>query len=367
MKSQRNGAYALNQTTGSADAFPKLFSPDDYAGVREYFARCTGYSVTPLRSLARRARRIGIRELLVKDESARLGLNSFKMLGVSYAIHRLFADGDLKTNSIVVCATDGNHGRSLARVARQNQLRSKVYVHIRSSSACRKAIAAEGAEVIVKGGNYDECVQIAADEAVKNGWVLVSDTSRAGSAKVPKLVMAGYTMLISEAVTQWREPPNLVLVQAGVGGLACAVISALIELYNVNRPLIASCEPETAACVLESIRAGTPVAARGSLKTIMAGLSCGAVSSTAWPTLRFGLDACIAVADQDCREALLSLAQPEAGDPQILAGESGACGAAALNAILRRREFLPVRDRLGVGPQTCVLLINTEAPTPAEG
>lgn len=223
-----------------------------------------------------------------------------------------------------------------------------------------KAIESEGARVILVEGNYDDCVAFAAHDAIKNGWILVSDTAWPGYDIVPRYIMAGYTILISEAANQWPAPPDLVIVQAGVGGLACAVISSLVERFQSKRPLIASCEPENAACVLESVRAGKPVVVSGSLQTIMAGLSCGTVSSVAWPVLQSGLDACIAITDDECAEAVRTLAQPESGDPSILAGESGACGLAALNAILRQEEFRPVRDGLRLGPQTRVLLINTE-------
>lgn len=309
---------------------------------------------------------MGIRELLVKDESNRLSLNSFKILGVSYAIHRLFESGDLRPNSVVACATDGNHGRALAHVARQNQLESRIYIHRDTSPSRVKAIIAEGAQVIPVEGSYDDCVTFAAHDARKNGWILVSDTAWPGYEIVPRYIMAGYTMLISEAANQWREPPDLVIVQAGVGGLACGVISALVERYQVKRPLIASCEPENAACVLESMRAGTSVVVHGSLQTIMAGLSCGTVSSIAWPVLHSGLDACVAVTDDQCAEAVLSLTHPEPGDPSVLAGESGACGLAALNAILHREEFRPVRDGLRLSSRTGVLLINTEGASNPE-
>jgi diaminopropionate ammonia-lyase len=77
-------------------------------------------------------------------------------------------------------------------------------------------------------------------------------------------------------------------------------------------------------------------------------------------------DACIVVTDDECAEAVRSLAQPEAGDRSIIAGESGACGLAALNAILHREKFRPVRDSLRRGPRTRVLLINTEGTSDPE-
>ncbi len=363
---QRSDRYVLNPAARQARSYPRVLDPQDLAAVIEYFRTYPGYFLTPLRSLSSLARKLGIRELLVKDESNRFGLNSFKILGVSYAIHRLFESGDLRPNSVVACATDGNHGRALAHVARQNQLESRIYIHRGTSPSRVEAIIAEGAQVILVEGNYDDCVTFAAHDARRNGWILVSDTAWSGYETVPRYIMAGYTMLISETTNQWGEPPDVVIVQAGVGGLACAVISAIVERFQVKRPLIASCEPTRAACVMESMRAGTPVTVGGSLQTIMAGLSCGTVSSIAWPVLYSGLDACIVVTDDECAEAVRGLTRPEAGDPPILAGESGACGLAALNAILRREEFRPVRDALCLSPQTRVLLINTEGTSDPE-
>jgi diaminopropionate ammonia-lyase len=357
---QRNDHYVLNPAARRAGSCPRVLNPEDHAAVVDFFRTYPGYFPTPLRSLSLRAKKMGVRELLVKDESSRFGLNSFKILGVSYAIHRLFENGILRPNSIVACATDGNHGRALAHVARQNQLRSRIYIHKGTCPARVKAIESEGAQVILVTGNYDDCVIFAAQDATKNGWIIVSDTAWPGYEIVPRYIMAGYTMLIAEAADQWVEPPDLVIVQAGVGGLACAVISALAERFQSKRPFIVSCEPENAACVLESVRAGKPVVVGGALQTIMAGLSCGTVSSVVWPVLQSGLDACAAITDVECAEAVRSLAQPESGDPSILAGESGACGLAALNAFLRNDEFRPVRDGLRLGPQTRVLLINTE-------
>ena len=360
---QWNDRYVLNPAATREADFPRVLNPEDITAVVEFFRTYPGYVPTPLQSLGFRARKMRIRELLLKDESNRFGLSSFKILGVSYAIHRLFENGDLRANSVVACATDGNHGHALAHVARQNQLKSIIYVHRGTSLARLKAIESEGAQVILVEGNYDDCVTFAAHDAIRNGWILVSDTAWPGYETVPKYIMAGYTMLIFEAANQWVEPPDLVIVQAGVGGLACAVISALDERFQSERPLIASCEPENAACVLESVRAGKPVVIGGALQTIMAGLSCGTVSSIAWPVLHSGLDACVAITDDECAEAVRCLAQPESGDPSIFAGDSGACGLAALNAFLRNNEFRPARDGLRLGPQTRVLLINTEGQT----
>jgi diaminopropionate ammonia-lyase len=343
-----------------------MFGEDELAAVREFFRRYRDYSATPLWRLSGLATELGVGELLVKDESDRFGLSSFKILGVSYAIDRLFNTGELRHDSIVACATDGNHGRALAHVATRNQLRSRIYIHKGTSSARIQAVKAEGAQVILVDGNYDDSVALAADDARKNGWIMVSDTAWPGYETVPRYIMAGYTMLVSEASEQWREPPDVVIVQAGVGGLACAVVSGLLQISQGNLPFMVTGEPESAACVLESMRAGTPAVVRGSLRTVMAGLSCGTVSSIAWPVLAHGLDACVAITDAECAEAVCSLSQPVSGDPSITAGESGACGLATLQAILRRDDLRSLREVSGLNSRSRVLLINTEGATGSE-
>jgi diaminopropionate ammonia-lyase len=344
-----------------------LFAEEDYQKVVEFFRSLPGYSPTPLRSVPALAKELGVEEVLIKDESRRLGLPAFKILGVLYAIDSLYRTGSVTRNSVLVCATDGNHGRALAHVARQYGLAAKVYIHKGAAPSRVQAIAAEGAEVIVVDGNYDDSVQQAAEAAETNGWTLFSDTSWPGNETVPTLIMAGYTMLMSEAAEQWERIPDVVMVQAGVGGLACAVVSWLSYKCGSKRPQVVCCEPEAAACVLESVRAGRPTSVAGALETIMAGLSCGTISSLAWPILRIGVDACITVSDVECLEALRKLAYPGGKDPEVRAGESGACGLAALASILACPSFLPLRQSLHLDRASRIFLINTEGITDPEG
>lgn len=359
--------YYLNAVARHANLENLVFPPEQCAKVLHYFRDYPGLRATPLHALRSQARKLGIGELLVKDESQRLNLNSFKILGVSYAVHRLLAGGDISQESLLTCATDGNHGLAVAHVARESRLRARIYVPKGMRQARRDAIAAEGAEVVVVEGNYDDAVTQAAADAAKSGWVLVSDTSWPGYEVIPKYIMARYTMLMAEAAEQWLEPPDVVFVQAGVGGLACAVVSWFYGRLGSKRPFIVSCEPTNAACVLESMQAGERVVVKGSLETIMAGLSCGTVSSAAWPVLRFGLDASVAITDDECAEAVRMLGAPRSDDPIVVAGESGACGVAALESVLCRDELCSVREYLNLGPQSRVLAINTEGATDPEG
>jgi diaminopropionate ammonia-lyase len=285
---------------------------------------------------------------------------------VAYAIRRLMVAGHIRRDSVLICATDGNHGRAVAHAARLYGLAARVFMHKGAATARVQAIADEGSKVTLVDGNYDASVREAASAAQARNCILISDTSWPGYEIVPRHIMAGYTMLMAEAATQWSGVPDLVIVQAGVGGLACAVVSWLAHNYGSQRPFIVCSEPESAACVLESVRAGRPTVIQGTLETVMAGLSCGTVSSLAWPVLQSGLDACVAVSDRECLAATRRLAQPCGEDPQVAAGESGACGLAALFLILSHCGLQPLQSHLQLGRKSRVLLINTEGVTDPE-
>lgn len=357
------GRYVLNHSAREGMTRPGLFNAGEYSSVTKFFRSMSSYVPTPLWALRAYGQKIGVREILVKDESARLGLNSFKVLGVSYAVHKLIESGAIQKNSVLVAATDGNHGRALARVARLHGLKSIIYIHEGAATARIRAISSEGADVIQVAGNYDDSVRMASEAARMNGWTLVSDTSWPGYEVVPRYVMAGYTMIMNEVVDQWCELPDAVFVQAGVGGLVGAVLSWFLHNFGSSRPLIVACEPNTAACVLESMRAGQPVTVPGSLETAMAGLSCGTVSLAAWPVLQSGLDACLAITDEESFEAMQTLAHPEPPDPLVTSGESGACGLASVTSTMRRNDLRPLRSLLHLGPDSRVLVINTEGAT----
>jgi diaminopropionate ammonia-lyase len=358
--------YMLNTAARQRPAHPGLFSAHELADVANFFRTNPRYSTTPLLDLKSYARELGIGKLLVKDESKRFGLISFKILGVSYAVRQLRAKGGLTNGSVLACATDGNHGQAVAHVARHLKLPVKVYMPKGARRARVEAIEREGAEVRIVEGNYDEALNQMAEDANANGWMVLADSAWPGYEEIPHQVMAGYTMLMAEAAEQWEIPPDIVLIQAGCGGLACSVLSWLLHTFRSDRPMVVSCEPSNAACVLESMRAGSRVSVEGSLATVMAGLSCGEVSATAWPVLESGLDASIAITDEECAIALRRLARPGPVDPAITAGEAGAAGIAALSALIRNPVLAPIRDALRLGPESTVLTINTEGATDPE-
>jgi diaminopropionate ammonia-lyase len=365
LKPMKGERFALNPAARGEERPEGLFGPEEYGKVQNFLDKADKGPTTPLISLSALASRLGVGEILLKDESSRWGLNAFKILGVSYAIHRLLEDDVLTTESVLCCATDGNHGLALAHVARKMSLRAHVYVHSHTTQARAEAIRREGAEVLMVDGNYDDAVRRAADDAQRHGWTVISDTSWPGYELVPQYIMAGYTILLEEAAKQWppTATPEIVLIQAGVGGLLCAVASWLCNRFGSRRPFLISCEPIGAACVLESAKAGALTTLQGSLDTVMAGLSCGTPSHVAWPTISTVVDAFVAVEDEQTEQAMRLLAYPEPPDCTVVAGESGACGLASLIAVLRDEDLKPVRDAAKLGPGSRILVVNTEGAT----
>lgn len=287
-----------------------------------------GYAPTPLVEAPTAARALGVERVLVKDESGRLGLPSFKILGASWAAHRAL-DGQ----HTLTCATDGNHGRAVARVARLLGLHAIVFVPADMVPARRHAIADEGAEVHIVEGSYDEAV----DRAAALGGPDVLVVQDTGDGDVPAWVIDGYSTIGAEIDVE----PDLVAVQIGVGSFA----AAMVRRFAGTR--IIGVEPATAACALASIEAGAPTEVPGPHESVMAGLNCGRVAPSAWPVFSRGIEAFAAIDDACAREAVRLLAADG-----ITAGESGAAGLAGLLAFTPQLDLPP-----------SVLVINTEGAT----
>lgn len=329
---------------------------------RQEIAVWPGYEPTPLRSLDFLANELGLGEIAYKDESGRFGLGSFKALGGAYAVQRLVA----KANGVpltVTCATDGNHGRSVAWGAQQFGASAVILVHADVSAERARAIEAYGARVVRVDGNYDDSVREAQRMADEFGWTVVSDTSYPGYEDIPGLVMLGYTVMAHEAVSQMAEAgkgPSHVFLQCGVGGLAAAVIAQVSELLAPQLPEYVAVEPEQAACVLASLRARAPATVGGDLATMMAGLSCGEVSAVGWRTLAPSLAGAMTVPEAMVPDAMRRLADGSWASTPIVAGESGVAGLCGLIAAARDDGL---RKRLNLGSDSRVLLFGTEGAT----
>ena len=341
----------------------------------------SGYQVTPLCSLPALAEAAGLASIHYKDEGSRFGLGSFKALGGAYAVTRLLSRelGQRLGRAIspeqlgsepalrlacaditVTCATDGNHGRSVAWGAQMLRCRCVIYIHASVSDGRKRAIEHYGARVIRTRGNYDDAVQQADRDAKANGWFVISDTSYPGYMDIPRDVMQGYQLMVHEAVRALAQWPTHVFVQAGVGGFAAAVCAYFWERSTEQHPVFVVVEPERADCLLQSARAGKVVAVKGDLDTLMAGLACGEVSLLAWDILATGADAFCSIPDPSAVDVMRLLASPLAGDPVIVAGESAVAGLAA--ALLLAQDP-GARAALGLGPDSRLLFFGSEGDT----
>jgi diaminopropionate ammonia-lyase len=340
-----------------------------------------GYAATPLAPLPSLARALGLGMLWYKDERPRFGLKSFKALGGAYAVANVLrakvaealgrevfggelVDGShaaLVAKETVTCATDGNHGRSVAWGARLFGCRCVIYVHETVSQGRRDAIAAYGAEVVEVKGTYDDAVRHAAAQAAAHGWTVVSDTSYPGYTAIPTDVMHGYGVMAEEVAAQLGDvPPTHVLVQAGVGAFAGAMCANFWIRWGERRPRFVVVEPLEADCIYRSLEAGHPVVVGGALDTAMAGLACGEVSELAWPILSGGANAAVAIGDEDAFAAMRLLANPVGGDPAIVSGETGGAG---LGALIAAKRDCAIREAMALGPDSRVLLLGSEGDT----
>lgn len=349
-------------------------------GPRRFHASMPGYSPTPLREAPAAARRLGVAEVLVKDESSRLGLPSFKVLGASWAVSRAvdarLGDSDLEPMTFerlaravaplrpltLSAATDGNHGRAVAHVAALLGLGCRIYVPEGTAQARIDAIAGEGATVTVVDGDYDDAVLRSAQDAGER-CLVISDTSWEGYEEVPRWVIEGYATIFSEIEEQLsalgREGPDLVVVPIGVGALAAATVGHYWNSAD-KRAVIVGVEPTSAACVLESVAAGGILTLGHPQDSIMAGLNCATPSMVAWPVVSRGIDVYLAVSDDRVPEAMRLLAADE-----IVAGETGAAGLAGLLRALEAPDG-EVRGAMGLTESARVLLICTEGATDPE-
>jgi diaminopropionate ammonia-lyase len=342
--------------------------PPTCPAARAFHRRLPGYEPTPLRELAGLAASVGVRSVLIKDESERLGLPAFKVLGAIWAVYReleralgpaihAWSSLDDLARRIeplrplrLLAATDGNHGRAVARVARLLDLEATIFLPLGAAQARIVAIEDEGAAVEVVDGTYDDAIAQATALRDDHAW-LIQDTAFRGYERIPADVVDGYSTIFSEAREQAPCEIDVALVQVGVGSLASA---AVLDLGPKTR--VVGVEPERAACGLAALETGRVVTISGPHDSIMAGLNCGTLSTTAFPVLRDGLAGMVAIEDRWAEEAMRRLAAEN-----VRAGETGAAGVAALLALADASEG--TRAALGLGPDACVLLISTEGPT----
>lgn len=371
---------AANRMTPYGARRSEILGADALALAQRELTQWQGYAVTPLHSLPALAQAMGVASVHYKDEGSRFGLGSFKALGGAYAVARLLCrelgaqlgrtltTQDLLTPELralcggitVTCATDGNHGRSVAWGAQLFGCQCVIYIHATVSEGRKEAIAQYGAQVVRTAGNYDDAVRQADLDAKQYGRFVISDTSYPGYMEVPRDVMQGYQLMVEEAAQQLPERPTHIFVQAGVGGLAAAVCGYFWERDAGDRPIYVVVEPDKADCLTQSAKAGQLTAVTGDIDTLMAGLACGEVSHLAWEILEKGTDAFCVIPDDAAVAAMRLLAHPLCNDPVIVAGESAVAGVAAAIAASQSDA---ARQMLGLNADSRILFFGSEAAT----
>jgi diaminopropionate ammonia-lyase len=320
--------------------------PEPSSDALEFHAALEGYRPTPLHDLPAIAAELGLGAVLLKDESDRLGLPAFKVLGASWAAERaLRQQPGVRT---LVAASAGNHGRAVARVAALRGLGCRIYLPAGSAPARVEAIAAEGAEVVVTGGSYERAVVQATRAGEEPGAIEIADAGESGPAR---WVVDGYQTLYAEIEAEGGC--EVLLVPAGVGSLAAAAAR-----YGARAGVaVIGVEPETAACLTASLTAGTPTAVANS-GTTMAGLNCSEISASAWPSLRDGIHGMLTVTDAEVHAAMRELAC--AG---LVIGDCGAATLAALRALATEPGCAGLHQAVGMGARSRVVLVATEGAT----
>jgi len=359
----------------------KLFTQKIAEQAKSFHQKIEGYTPTPLISLEELAKSLGLKNILVKDESHRFGLNAFKVLGGSYALGQLLADKlnipiseiDLKTVAskfdspmVFTTATAGNHGTGVAWAAREMGQKAVVYMPKGAAQASVDRIRSLGAECIVTDVNYDDTVRIANQTAENNNWDLVQDTAWDGYEQIPTWISQGYMTMAAEALTQLDGiKPTHLLLQAGVGAMAGGILGYYADALGADNITSIIVEPENVACIYLSGTSsdGEIKAVGGDLNSIMAGLACGEPNPVTWPILKDCSKYFVSVSDKVSATGMRVLANPLPGDKAITSGESGAITLGLLYALAQSKTGKEQAKELGLNEESVVLVFSTEGDT----
>ncbi len=333
--------------------------PDNFSDVEDFHKSLTSYRETPLHRLKSLAGKLNVKSIYVKDESARFGLNAFKGLGVSYALHRIITD-DPKDSYTFVSCTDGNHGKALAWRAHALGHQAVIFMPKGSEERRIKAIEQYHARVIVTDMNYDDTVRHAAEYAGENNAYLVQDTALPGYTRIPNDIVLGYSTMAKEALEQIDESPTHVFLQAGVGSMAGGVVWYLQHRFPDALPFIGIIEAETVACIYESASQSKPVAIGGEPYTAMAGLNCGEANPSTYPLLNAKASSFITCADAITFEGMARARNPVGDDAAFSSGESGAVSLGMIEELLSNPLYAEQREQLQLNADSVILLFNTE-------
>ena len=317
------------------------------------------YAPTPLHELNKLNEELGFKKIYYKDEDKRFDLKSFKALGGAFAVSKIANE---KGNITVSTATAGNHGRSVAWGAKRLDLKCKIFISEFVSETRANAMRDLGADVIMVKGNYDASLKECIKQSKINDWEIVQDVSWEGYKEVPKLIMAGYTIMIKEIMDQNKKDPfTHIFLQAGVGGMAAAMIAGFAK-YSDHIPKFIIVEPENANCVFKSLENNEATTVNIINETIMGGMSCGDVSTVAWEILKDSSNFSLTITDEEISMVVAMLAKAKLSDEKIIAGECAVPGIIALIGLFKNKEYL---NKLSLNSNSKILLFGCEGLTDA--
>ena len=316
-----------------------------------------GYSPTPLIDLNKLNNELGFKKIYYKDEDKRFKLKSFKALGGAFAVNKI---ADEKGNITVATATAGNHGRSVAWGAQRLGLKCKIFISEFVSDTRAEAMKNLNADVIRVKGNYDASLKECIKQSNLNNWEIVQDVSWEGYKEVPKLIMAGYTIMIKEILDEIKDNSfTHVFLQAGVGGMAAAMIAGFAKFSN-NIPKFIIVEPQNANCVFESIANNKLTTVDIVKETIMGGMSCGDVSTVAWEILKNSVNYSLTITDDEISTVVAMLAETKLSNKKIVAGECAVPGIIALIGLFKNKEYF---NKLSLNSNSKILVFGCEGLT----
>ena len=318
------------------------------------------YSPTPLIELNKLSKELNLNKIFYKDESKRFNLKSFKALGGAYAVEKVSKGNK---DIVVATATAGNHGRSVAWGAKRLGLKCKIFISEFVSDARGNAMATLGADVIKVKGNYEKSLIECIKQSTENNWQIVQDVAWKDYISVPKFTMAGYTVMMKEIIDQIQNDKiTHIILQAGVGGMAGAMIAGIAR-YLDYVPETIIVEPDSAACVLESIKSGKIEKIDIKRESLMGGMSCGEVSLVPWEILKNSVKYCISLPDDDIAKTMKLLGNAIFSNEKIIAGENSAPGVISLIASCEDEK---IKDKLGLNKDSNILVIGCEGDTDQE-
>ena len=338
----------------------KILSSDDIDEAYKTISNWDNYSPTPLISLNKLNDKLKLNKIFYKDESKRFHLKSFKALGGAYAVEKIIKENDKK---VIATATAGNHGRSVAWGSQKNNLECKIFISEFVSESRAQVMRSFGADVIRVKGNYEDSLNECIKQSKKNNWQIVQDVAWEDYKLVPKLTMAGYSVMMKEVSEQiTSEKISHVILQAGVGGMAAAMVAGIAR-YLDHIPQIIIVEPDSAACVLESIKKGKIEKISIEKESIMGGMSCGEVSLVPWEILKNSVHFCVTVSDDYISKTIKYLANKEFSEEKIIGGECSTPGIASLIGLSNDHE---IKKKISLNENSNVLLFGCEGDADEE-